>query len=49
MLIAKLSPSAIAHGQVDQGDELFAVDGVAIFGKATEEIIDMIRGPPGTW
>jgi len=48
VLISKFLPSGNAQGQVEEGDELFAVDGMAVFGKGTEEIIDLIRGPPGT-
>lgn len=46
--ISKCSQKGSAYGKLHEDDELFAVDGVAILGKGTNEIIDMIRGPPGT-
>lgn len=33
--------------QVMQGDRMVAVDGVALSGKSSNEVIDLILGPPG--
>jgi hypothetical protein len=37
-----------AYGHVQVGQELFAVDGVAVQGKNSDDIVEMIRGPPGS-
>ena len=34
--------------QVFQGDKLIAVDGVPLFGKTSDEVIDLILGPAGS-
>lgn len=40
------SPAALSNG-LFRGDVLRAVDDVATRGKSEEEVLDMLKGPPG--
>ena len=48
-IVTSLLPEgpADATRQVFKGDKMIAVDGVALYGKSSNEVIDLILGPPG--
>ncbi len=48
-IVTSLLPEGPAElsGLVFKGDRIVAVDGVPIFGKSSNEVIDLILGPPG--
>ena len=40
---------ADVDGSIHVGDELIAIDGVTTYGKTSNEVVDLIRGPNGSW
>ena len=41
--------TADVDGTIHVGDQLLSVDGVSVLGKNSAEVVDLIRGPNGSW